>query len=308
MKKIHLNRDRQNLGEFSVEEVLQGLKEGRFLPTDLAWHVGMDAWRPLGEIRGTLEVDATAPEAATEASTQSAQSAQEPATGSSAFSLEPASASSDAPMPAWEERGKLGILPATIESIRQILTQPGKTFSNMPRSGGFLPPLYFHIFLSWLGVIAASIYQGIWFMVNPAALEKELNGVSLGLFWAILAGILVIMPIVLAVGAFISTGILHVMLMLTGGAKHSFETTFRVYCYSAGAAGILQLIPFCGGLASLIWYLVCVIIGLAKAHETETWRSVLAVLLPLLLCCGVIIALASFGVAAAAGAAGTLGQ
>lgn len=304
MKKIHLNRDRQNLGEFSVEEVLQGLKEGRFLPTDLAWHVGMDAWRPLGEIRETLEVGATAPEAATEASTQSAQSAQQPATGSSAFSLEPASASSDAPMPAWEERQKLGIIPATIESIRQILTQPGKTFSNMPRSGGFLPPLYFHIFLSWLGVIAASIYQGIWFMVNPAALEKELNGVSLGLFWAILAGILIIMPIVLAALAFISTGILHVLLMITGGARHSFETTFRVYCYSAGAAGILQLIPFCGGVIYSVWYLICVIIGLAKAHETETWKSALAVLLPVLLCCGIIIAIMLFGVAAATGAAG----
>jgi len=39
-------------------------------------------------------------------------------------------------------------------------------------------------------------------------------------------------------------------------------------------------------LISLVWAIVCYCIGLARAHETDTGRAVLAVLLPLIVCCG----------------------
>jgi hypothetical protein len=74
--------------------------------------------------------------------------------------------------------------------------------------------------------------------------------------------------------------------MIVGGANHSFETTFRVLAFSQGSAGPLQIIPICGGLISGVWALVCNCIGLARAHETDTGRAVLAVFLPLIVCCG----------------------
>jgi hypothetical protein len=46
------------------------------------------------------------------------------------------------------------------------------------------------------------------------------------------------------------------------------------------------MIPVCGGLISGVWGLVCSCIGLARAHETDTGRVVIAVLLPLIVCCG----------------------
>jgi hypothetical protein len=80
--------------------------------------------------------------------------------------------------------------------------------------------------------------------------------------------------------------------MIVGGAKQSFETTLRVLCYAGGSANALQLVPICGGFLAGLAGLVLNCIGLARAHETDTWRAVVAILLPLVVCCGGLIFLA----------------
>jgi hypothetical protein len=47
--QIHVARKTVQLGIFSPPEVVAGLANGRFLPTDLAWTNGLAAWKPLGE-------------------------------------------------------------------------------------------------------------------------------------------------------------------------------------------------------------------------------------------------------------------
>jgi hypothetical protein len=47
--QIHVVRNSEGLGVCSAEEIVDGLKSGRFLASDLAWREGMDVWRPLGE-------------------------------------------------------------------------------------------------------------------------------------------------------------------------------------------------------------------------------------------------------------------
>jgi predicted exporter len=42
-------------------------------------------------------------------------------------------------------------------------------------------------------------------------------------------------------------------------------------------------VPFVGSFVALIWLLVLAIIGLAAAHRTDTWRTALAVLVPMVL-------------------------
>ena len=46
---IHVVRNSERLGVCSAEEIAEGLKEGRFAASDLAWREGMVAWTPLGE-------------------------------------------------------------------------------------------------------------------------------------------------------------------------------------------------------------------------------------------------------------------
>jgi hypothetical protein len=80
--------------------------------------------------------------------------------------------------------------------------------------------------------------------------------------------------------------------MIVGGANQPFETTYRVLAFSQGSTGPLQMIPVCGGAIAGVWALICNCIGLARAHGTDTGRAVLAVFLPLIVCCGGIIVVA----------------
>ena len=49
MAMIHVNRGATSLGAFSEEEVLEGLRTGRFVPTDIGWREGMVNWQPLSQ-------------------------------------------------------------------------------------------------------------------------------------------------------------------------------------------------------------------------------------------------------------------
>lgn len=60
--QIHIGRNNQPLGAFTVPQVLNGLAGGQFLPTDIAWHEGLDDWMPLSAL--TVLSEAPKPEPA----------------------------------------------------------------------------------------------------------------------------------------------------------------------------------------------------------------------------------------------------
>jgi hypothetical protein len=50
--QIHVARNGQQLGQYSVEEVNRKLADGTFSPADLGWHEGAAGWAPLSSIAG----------------------------------------------------------------------------------------------------------------------------------------------------------------------------------------------------------------------------------------------------------------
>ena len=115
----------------------------------------------------------------------------------------------------------------------------------------------------------------------------------------------VLSPVFVIIGLFIASAILHVLLMIFGGANNGFEASFRVIAYTSGATTLFQLLPLCGWFIAFIWSIAVQIRGAQEIHETDNWRAVLAVLLPLVLCCGCFIAgfgLLFAGLAASLGA------
>jgi hypothetical protein len=50
--QYHVGRSGQQFGQFTEEEIRQGLESGRFLTSDLAWRDGMPQWKPLLEVFG----------------------------------------------------------------------------------------------------------------------------------------------------------------------------------------------------------------------------------------------------------------
>jgi hypothetical protein len=109
--------------------------------------------------------------------------------------------------------------------------------------------------------------------------------------WAFLLIYAILTPLLMLAGFFIGGGILHLCLMLVGGANRSFETTFRVVCFTVGSANLFSMIPFCGSLIAIVYHIVLECIGLSRAHQTTIGKAVIAVLLPLFVCCGIWAAL-----------------
>jgi hypothetical protein len=281
MAMIHVNRGGTSLGAFSEEEVREGLRTGRLAPTDIGWREGMASWQPLAQFP---DLGATAP-------------AAPPAQIGGAPTAEPAVPRGGLP---WDERQTKGLLNAFIETLQMVLSRPVAAFTAMKREGGLGEPLLYAIIGGTFGAVFAITYN---FVLRSFTPFEDRQGAMAHVFGGIgLIFLLVLTPLFVVIGMFIASAILHVCLMIVGGAKQSFETTFRVVCFAEGSVSPLLVIPFCGGLVVGIWKVILYCIGLARAHETDTGRAVIAVLLPLIVCCGGLLLLV-FGVLGAMSAA-----
>ena len=274
MAMIHVNRGATSLGVFSEEEVRQGLRTGRFAPTDIGWREGMANWQPLSQFAELAGATPVAPPLQTGAASISG----------------PAAPRSGLP---WDERQTKGLLNALIETLQMVLSRPVAAFTAMKREGGLGEPLLYAIIGGTFGGVFALTYNFALRSFTPFGdRHNALAHLFGGLSWIFL---LVLTPLFVVIGVFVASAILHVFLMIVGGAKQSFETTFRVVCFAEGSVSPLLVIPFCGGLIVGIWKVILYCIGLARAHETDTGRAVIAVLLPLVVCCGAFLLL-MFGV------------
>jgi hypothetical protein len=273
MATIHVARDGANIGTFSVEEVREGLRTGRFLPTDMAWEAGMSDWRPLSQVMAGKPAAATPAPGATEAN---------------ALPVSPSSTGSDAGAAGaglpWEHREQLGIFKAYFDTVVLVLTKPGQAFAMMKTEGDLMGPMLFALIGGCAGMIVSFLFQ---LALQSAGFMADRQTAAFGMgvvgIWAV--GYVLLIPVIVIVGMFIGSGILHLCLMIVGGARKPFETTFRVVCFSSGSTYLLSMIPVCGGLITLVWNIVLECIGLARAHEIETGKAVLAVLLPVVVCC-----------------------
>lgn len=285
MSPIYINRDRQSLGQFSPEEVSAGLVSGRFLPTDLGWSPGMEAWTHLSEFQDLPPVTQQIP----------------PPPIPETETVVP-------PEPPWERRQEIGVLRALLQTIGKILTKPGEVFSKMRTEGDLAAPLLYTIFLTVVVRVLtlpygslyttafkylvqnlpnASDYPSSLFQIQPLSLANTMMAI-------------VLMPILATAGSFLRAGLLHLVLYLAGGAKKGFESTFRVICYSDATTAIFRVIPFLGVLIAVVFDLWLVIVGLKQVNRIEGWRAALAVFfLPLCGCACVAagVALAGFSIA-----------
>lgn len=195
----------------------------------------------------------------------------------------------------WESRDRIGFLPALFATIRLSLFEPTHFFSRLhpqgatppPPGGPIASPIFYAILVGVPGALASIFWQ---FVVASLGLfsggdaGEALFTVSTSIIAAALS------PILIPIALLITTAVIHVFLLLFGGAKEGFLASFRVLCY-ASAPELFQLIPFCG-IVSGIWWIVIAGIGLKTVHRTTSPRAFGAVLVPLLVCCGLIALLA----------------
>ncbi len=187
---------------------------------------------------------------------------------------------------AWEQRERYGFLNALFLTTREVLTAPGTFFGSMPSRLGLGQPLLYAIILGLLAALLGWVWSLTGSSLRTLASGDVLHGIvgPVPSFVAFLAS-----PLTTALDVLVRAALMHLLLMLLGGNQLGFEATFRVAAY-AKAAGVLALLPFCGGFVAVLWELAIDVIGLYRIHATDPWRALVAVLAPAVLCFSTIAA------------------
>lgn len=265
--QIHVARPPAQLGVFSLEEVVEGLRSGRFLPTDQGWRDGMPAWTPLGQWSEFA--------------------------GFAVPLAPPASASPSAgPTPAWERGSSFSHFFGT---FKEVALAPVQTFDNLSAEGSFTRPLSFNYFAAAPGFLALfCLYAVILsFMGNEALRElagapepfRFLTGLTAGGVIALLGGMLCCLFLLAPLGLFITAAFSH-LLLLPWGPKGGYAGSFRASAYVNGVFFPLTCIP-CVNYVALPWQMVVNVIALACVHKIEWWKVLLSVIVvPCVVCCG----------------------
>ncbi|MBI2898255.1 MAG: YIP1 family protein [Deltaproteobacteria bacterium] len=199
----------------------------------------------------------------------------------------------------WERRREIGFGKALVGTIKLAMLRPSELFRAQPSDLGYGSPLFFAVVTQAIGQLFAAVWQTILALV----MIGMTGGGSEELFAQVLpqAAILVFSPLLTVLGVFIWSGIVHLCLTIFGGARGSFDTTLRVVAYGTATA-VWGVIPLVGAFIGSIWSIVIEIIGLTEAHRTTGGRAAAAVLVPIALCCVVVlvfVGLAAFSISSA---------
>lgn len=221
----------------------------------------------------------------------------------------PASTSVSRPKTPWEDRSSSGFFNGFFKTLKEVLFNPTEFFKSMPVTGGLTDPLLYALITGMLGLMFFYFWKILLFDTMQNFMPPGMQGTAGQFtFHGIGAAVLAFLtPFLIVMGLFISSGLLHVCLLMVKGARAGFEATFRVVAYGYSAYALL-MVPFCGGLIAGVWTLVLTIIGLKEAHETTGGKAVFAVFLPLIVCCGMITIVMVLIMGAAAVSLSTLMQ
>jgi len=268
---IHIARESRPLGKYPPEVVAEGLRSGRFLPTDLAWQDPMPDWVPLANFEGLPETEDPPPE----------EPQDENVVGSALLP--------GAGEPAWERCREVGMFRAFRDTLLGIYGNPQRVFSGLREQGGVLSAAGFLVLTATLSGWIALGYQVIFLKISPQAREELIKALPPEARHWLMPGMVVfalILPLMIALGGLISSAAFHAVLMLLARAPVRFERTVRVYCYAWGAASILQLLPMLGGYLYPAFGAYLTVLGLRCAQKVPAHVAILAVFVPLLICCG----------------------
>ena len=178
----------------------------------------------------------------------------------------------------WEDVRAIGWFEAIKQTVMGVLFTPTEFFSKIPRKAGYQAPLLYGVIMGSFGIILGQFW-GLLMEIGTGTVTA--STFLLIIFSPVLAGIGI------AIGALLN----HLCLYLIGGASEDLEATFRAVCYSS-STNVWAVVPFVGSMVGGIWQIVAVIIGLREVHQTTTGKAVLAVFLPVIVCCtlGVVVA------------------
>ena len=146
-----------------------------------------------------------------------------------------------------------------------VVTKPAEFFQGMPKTGGFLEPLVFAVVM---GVIVGIIQAIIGFIgLGPGG---GYGGAGMSGF-----GMIIFMPIAVAIGSFIGAAILFVIWKLMG-SQENYETAYRCGAYLMALAPIttiLSAVPYAGGLVSMAIFTFYIVTASVHVHNLPSQKA-----------------------------------
>jgi hypothetical protein len=259
---IHIGRAGSKLGSFSEFEIRQGLKSGRFFLTDLGWKEGMENWAPLSQFDEFETPPEPMPPLPGEVTPDEADLAPIPG------------------LP-WDFRREIGFFRAFFQTVGLILLHPADAFARIIPAGSLAGPLLFNLIGAWAGAMFSATYL-LYISRNQPSPPPNMGQIA-AMFYATpdrameqWQAFLFFGWLFVTLSTFIASGIIHLMLMLAGGASKPYHVTLRVFCFTYGSVQLLQVFPVLGALVAPALLAVYLVIGLAIAHEVSVWRTVIA--------------------------------
>ncbi|MEM1177054.1 MAG: YIP1 family protein [Acidobacteriota bacterium] len=209
----------------------------------------------------------------------------------------------------WEERERLGFLPALLETVKLLVTDPQEAFSRLKPDGDYLGPFLFGLVVAWVMTVISQMWSVTMSSVFTLG-DASSFGVATGFGFLQMIFFLVLYPVLHLIIIFLWSGLHHLGLMIFSGLDRSsqgFEGTFKVVSY-AMVAQLANIVPVIGPLLSLVGLIVLVVIGFQKVHGSSQIAAVGGALMPTVLCClCMIVLMVVFGGAIAAALAGAGG-
>lgn len=273
MKPVHIARDGRALGRYSPEDVAEGLADGRFQPTDLAWHEDLSDWTRLSALEGLPGVTVRPPAMPDPAAEGSASLSAEEVTGE--INVEPA----------WERSLSPWAL-SIWATFTAVLSRPREVFSALPAAPGPRRAFLYGLIAGTLGGWFSLSYQTVIGMMDPSLLGEPFEQLKSSDLILISVLSFAIMPVAAAASLYILSGLFHLALGVFSSSAPVFAVTFRVTCYAWGTSSLLQIVPFCGNYLYPAIGIYLTVIGLTQAGSVSVKSAFAATLLPFLLLCG----------------------
>jgi hypothetical protein len=192
----------------------------------------------------------------------------------------------------WEDRATNGFFNGLFKTVKDVIFSPSDFFKKMPVTGGLTDPLLFAMIIGMVGLMFASVWDLLLHDSMQGFMTPKMRAAAGGGMSSEIASPLgtLMLPFLLIIWLFVVSGVLHLFLMMVRGERAGFEATFRVVNYSVSPF-LFMAIPYCGMLITMVWVLTLTVIGLRDAHETTGGKATVAVLFPLLFCCGMAVVL-----------------
>ncbi|MCX8116803.1 MAG: YIP1 family protein [Desulfobacterota bacterium] len=173
-----------------------------------------------------------------------------------------------------------GFLWAYLRTTREALFSPTAFFKKVSSGEGYWSPLIYGIICGVIGVGLSMVIQ--WFFFS-ALIPPQLQAF---IPFNLLLGLSLIgIPLMVGSSIFIGSAITHLCLIIVGGNRKGFQTTFRVISYSY-CGQLFNVVPFIGNLIASVYMIVLIIIGVREGHRITTGKAAFAVLLPLIVIFG----------------------